>query len=324
MAGRAEHLYSQLQDRAGVLKLIGEPEDSHLDCKQWPANEQDAQKMLAKAASGLTNADGGVLVIGMVAGSVRAGEPDVVTKAEPVLDTSVVRSKVLGIIHDLVEPGILGLEAIEVSDGPSGTTGFVVVLIPKSEGSPRRSRKENKTGFYQRIGSATQHMEYWQIEDMFGKRPHPKLGLHLEEVPTRTFMGADNHLPARSFAFGLVNSGLGIAKFPGIRFKDDIGLKTEIPGLNGLGGFGIPKRPSEDHWFAYRGGVDDVIYPGETRIIGYMYQYAVEVPSTFSHHTPHPGRQWIYNAVTFSCAIYCEGQATISVNHPVPEGRFRQ
>ncbi len=40
MAGRAEYLYSQLQAASAVLKLIGEAEDPHLDCKEWPMKDE--------------------------------------------------------------------------------------------------------------------------------------------------------------------------------------------------------------------------------------------------------------------------------------------
>jgi hypothetical protein len=53
--------------------------------------------MLAKAVSGMTNADGGVLVIGMKAESKPKDEPDVGTGAAPVADTSLVKSRVLGL-----------------------------------------------------------------------------------------------------------------------------------------------------------------------------------------------------------------------------------
>ena len=40
MAGRAEFLYASLTDRNAIDVLIGEPEDGHLDCKEWPAKEK--------------------------------------------------------------------------------------------------------------------------------------------------------------------------------------------------------------------------------------------------------------------------------------------
>ncbi len=37
--GRAETLYSELQDGNAIDGLIGQPEDSHLDCKEWPTDD---------------------------------------------------------------------------------------------------------------------------------------------------------------------------------------------------------------------------------------------------------------------------------------------
>jgi len=319
---RPQELYSQLQDAAAVMALVGEAEDAHLDCKEWPTKDDDAQKMLAKAATGLTNADGGVLVIGMKAESRPKDEPDVVTGPAPVFDTSLVKSLVLGIISKLVEPGIVGIEAREIVDQPNSKSGFVVVYIPKSEGSPRRSRKDSR--FYQRIGSASLPMEYLQIEAMFGKRPNPKLGLHLESVPGRSH-GVQSNAPLRSFVFGLTNEGLGIAKFPGIRFRRDVGLFVDAYGIDGNLGFGLPKRPSESDWIVFRGGVDDVIYPGETRPIGYLYQVGVDrgaekIPLSESFRD---GRfvmtRYVWDGITFSCELFCEGQPIRAVDQVLIE-----
>ena len=105
-------------------------------------------------------------------------EPDLVESAAPVADTSAVKSRILDLVGQLVEPRIEGVQAIEVNEPTGSRSGFVVVFVPASEGPPRRSRKDWK--FYQRIGSGTFPMEYFQIEERFGKRPPPKLELYLE------------------------------------------------------------------------------------------------------------------------------------------------
>jgi hypothetical protein len=321
---RPQELYSQLQDVAAVMALVGEAEDAHLDCKEWPTKDDDAQKMLAKAATGLTNADGGVLVIGMKAESRPKDEPDLVTGPAPVFDTSLVKSRVLGLISNLVEPGIVGIEAREIADQPNSKTGFVVVYVPKSEGSPRRSRKDSK--FYQRIGSATLPMEYWQIEVMFGKRPNPKLSLHLEVVENRQHDFRENK-PLRSLVIGLRNDGLGIAKFPGLRFKRVLGLRVDMYGIDGNVGFGIPQRPSEPEWIVFRGGVDDVIYPGETRLIGYLYQIGEDRGIDGIPITKMPIKnnrivmtRWVFDGIAFSCEVFCEGQPIRIVEQTLPDG----
>jgi len=323
MAGRAEELYEKLQDAASILALIGKPEDAHLDCKEWPAKEDDAQKMLAKAVCGMANADGGVLVIGMKAESRPKDEPDVVTSAAPVADTSFVKSRVLGLISNLVEPGIVGIEAVEIADRPNAESGFVVVYVPRSAGSPRRSRKDWK--FYQRVGSASLPMEYWQIEDMFGKRPHPRLTLHLEERKKVTTPG-NVRVPVREFAIGLRNEGGGIAKYPGIRFKRELGFMVDSAGIDGNRGFGIPLRPSEKDWIVFRGGTDNVVCPGETVLITNILQTALDkgiegIPITMAvlANNREIKKRWLFNGTLFTCEISCENQPSTVVEQAVRE-----
>jgi predicted HTH transcriptional regulator len=167
---RAEQLFHQLQSASAILALIGQSEDAHLDCKEWPSKDEDCQRVLAKAACGLTNAEGGVLIIGMRAKPTAKEQPDLIQSPQEVTDTSAVKSRVLDLIGQLVEPPIAGVEAHEFKHPENSKSGFVVVYIPASEGFPRRSRKDWK--FYLRIGSGTFPMEYFQIADMFGKRPH--------------------------------------------------------------------------------------------------------------------------------------------------------
>ena len=83
-------------------------------------------------------------------------------------------------IGQLIEPGIGWCPASnEVSEPVGSESGFVIVLVPSTDGPPCRSRKDWK--FYQRISSGTYPMEYFQIADLFGKRQRPVLELHLVE-----------------------------------------------------------------------------------------------------------------------------------------------
>jgi hypothetical protein len=67
MPGRAEDLFERLKDAPAIFALIGQTEDVHFDCKELPVKDEDKQRAFAKAACGLANAEGGVLVIGMKA-----------------------------------------------------------------------------------------------------------------------------------------------------------------------------------------------------------------------------------------------------------------
>jgi hypothetical protein len=306
MSLRGIELFSRLRSVEAIKALIGQPEDVHFDCKEWPANDGDAQKVFAKAACGLTNAEGGVVIVGMKARAASKDDPDVVESVATVADTSAVRSKILYLVGQLVEPGIEGIQTAEVNDPIGAKSGFVVVYFPPSEGSPRRSRKDWK--FYLRIGSGTFPMEYFQIEERFGKRPPPKLELYLEPDGIERNHYAPRE-PVRSFVLGVRNLGAGIAKFPSIRYRRSCGLGIDQFGIDGVKGFGLPQRPSDNEWTVFRGGVDEVIYPGEIRQITKLIQQGENAAVG----------QWFFKASTFQCEVSCEGAQTKAVEKSLPQ-----
>jgi len=216
-----EELFKRLQDLAAIKALINTTEDLYLECKIWPPKEEDRQRTVAKALCGFANADGGVLVIGMMA---KAGpnkdDPDIIQKAQPVADALAVKSRIENLVGQLVEPGLEGVQAAPIYDTPDSKSGFVLVDVPPTEGFPCRSRKDWK--FYLRISAGTFPMEYFQIADMFGKRRRPVLTLFVEEGEIRSDPGATME---RLFTIGIENRGRGAAKFPSMRFR-------RTPGIN--------------------------------------------------------------------------------------------
>jgi len=312
MHGPAEILFQQLKNVSAIKGLIGQSEDSHFDCKEWPSTDEESQKkMFAKAACGLTNADGGVLVIGMKAESRRKDEPDIVTAMAPVSDTAFVKSRVLNLIGNLVEPGIVGVRAREVKESQGSRSGFVIVYLPASEGAPRRSKKDWK--FYRRIGNGTFPMEYGQIEDMFGKRPNARLELSLEHAKFGP-SGFDQRMH-RIFRLGLKNVGRGLAKFPSIRFQRACGLIPVMTGIDGNCSTGLPIHASEGEWIIFRGGIDSVIFPDEVLQITMLGQVGSTSgnsgPVLRQDHWANRQIEWKFSKLEFSCEIACEGAIPI-------------
>jgi hypothetical protein len=211
-------------------------------------------------------------VIGLKASGRGVETPDVVQGLEPVADRKAVASEALDIILKFVEPGIEGVKVKTIPDAGSRPSGFVLIFVPPTESAPRRSIVDWR--FYVRIASGTVPMAFFQVEERFGRRPLPRLTLHIEPLQMMERSGFTN-APLRHLLFGLKNEGRGIAKFPGVRFKRSTHLRRDDFGIDGNGGFGIPPRASEPDWIVFRGGVDDVIYPGETRLIGNLIQMAV-------------------------------------------------
>jgi hypothetical protein len=321
MSEIVRELFDSLQSADRIRGLIGRSEDLHLDCKEWPA-DNEAQKMLAKAACALTNAEGGVLLLGMSARSISKDEPDVIESAAPVSDTAAVKSRALDLIGQLIEPGIEGAQALEINEASGSKSGFVVIFIPPSQGPPRRSRKDWK--FYQRIGSGSYPMEYFQIQERFGRRPPPKLELYLEQDGVKGLVHSPRE-PARWFVLGLRNAGSGIAKFPSVRYARASGLVVNTYGIDGSYGFGLPQRPSESEWIVFRGGTDDVIYPDEVRKITKLYQTGTSkgpdglpLPKSFGP-AMQPQTPWVFKGVDFRCEISCADTPTVKIEKPIPE-----
>jgi hypothetical protein len=323
----AERLYKQLSSLKGVQALVGRPEDADFDCKEWPTRQDDARRVMAKAACGFANATGGVIVIGVKASGAGANTPDIVRSLAPVGDRHAVASTALEIILQSIEPGIEGVRIKTVPDSRSKASGFVLVFVPASDGAPRRSKVDWR--FYVRVASGTLPMELFQVEERFGRRPLPRLSLVIEISNMMMDPPGHDGGAIRRLVFGLKNDGRGMAKFPGIRFKRSRSVRLDNFGIDGNTGFGLPPRPSEPEWIVFRGGVDDVIYPGETRLIGKLLQTAVHkgdrgIPPQVAHGQVAVGfmkaqRLFVCEAQDLEYEISTEGTAIQSSIDKLPE-----
>jgi hypothetical protein len=85
-------------------------------------------------------------------------------------------------------------------------------------------------------------MEYFQLEDMFGKRHRPTLALHLEEGRFRR----EGNIYERELTIGIGNQGRAVARFPSIRFENN-GVSVNYSGIDGVAGsvcHGDPQSPN--------------------------------------------------------------------------------
>jgi Putative DNA-binding domain len=323
VATSAERFYHRMTSLTALQALVGQPEDADFDCKEWPQRSDAARGTIAKAACGFANATGGVIVIGLKASGRGADMPDIVRNITPVADRKAVASAALDIILKFVEPGVQGVKWKTIPDAGSKPSGFILILIPEAEGAPRRSKVDWR--FYVRVASGTIPMEYFQVEERFGRRPLPRLSLHIEPLQMVDRWGFIDG-PLRHLLFGLKNEGRGIAKFPGIRFKRSKNLRRDDFGVDGNAGFGLPPRPSEPDWIVFRGGVDDVIYPGETRLIGRLIQIAVNKGDKGVSLAGQPvfrflsaERLWVCEELALEYQISAEGTATQCGIHQIEE-----
>jgi predicted HTH transcriptional regulator len=109
---------------------------------------------LPKAACGFANAPGGVIIIGIEAKRPHGeNKVDVVTELKPVADVEAVKSAPLQALLDYVVPGIEGVRSTVVNSGEADVSGFVLLYIPESVGTPHRSNVTKE--FYVQITTGT-------------------------------------------------------------------------------------------------------------------------------------------------------------------------
>jgi Putative DNA-binding domain len=253
-----DNLFESLSDAPTISALIGQSEHLYLECKTW-STEQESQKNLAKALCGFANAAGGVLIIGLsTTTSQDKYSPDVIDKKTPVADAAALKSRVEGLIPDIVEPPLIEVTVKAIEELPGQKAGYIVLNVPSTDGGPHRSRKDWR--FYLRINTGTYLMEYFQLQDMFGKRQRPILEVVLDQ--TRTMRdGADD---VRNFRLSIKNSGRGIGRFPTLSVHNQAGFQISAYGIDRSGNTGLPRQASDPELFVFTGGADHVIHPRMT------------------------------------------------------------
>lgn len=251
---------------------------------------------IAKAACGFANATGGVIVIGMSTRRSGQDKPDVITCEKPVDDVGAVASSTLDIILKHVAPGITGVRVHPVHKPPRQKSGFVLVYIPEHDSSPQRSNLTKE--FYVRVASGTIPMEYFQIEDRFGRRPHARLIVDVKQHSI-------NHPP---MAYGILqrrivvtvsNQGRGLALFPAVRYQrmSELSLPEFMDSSPPI--WVVSQADAE--WVSLRGGANDVIYPNEVLQIATLIQSgACEKNSNI----------WKFPAITITTEAVCDGMAS--------------
>lgn len=168
-------------------------------------------------------------------------------------------------------PSVSGVEHRSLPDSNgSANHGFVVTYVPASDGGPHMA-KLGEDRYYKRSGASFLKMEHFDIADMFGRRPHPKLTLSYKKF---------GHSPYGSkfrFNFDLIleNHGRGSAQAPYLAFRVGDPFAWNSFGIDGNGHHGLPRLPSSDNFYRFGASGDVFLHPGAALAVTAVTAYIV-------------------------------------------------
>ncbi len=221
--------------------------------------QSDDIKNLAKALSGFANSEGGLIVWGIRADRAASDEPDVAKELKPISKLDVFLSDLWSYTPQFVSPPILNVDHIPIYQSKQQKKGFVVTVIPKTEGDPHMSMGKGDRCYYCRAGASFIKMEHYMVASHFRRKSSPKLEFtyRLGEVERE---GSKFKI---SVIVGIRNVGTSIATYPALKIVSKGQFSPATYGLNGNGQDGLPRRPLSygGRDYMYAGGLDHVIYP---------------------------------------------------------------
>ncbi|WP_342549988.1 ATP-binding protein [Paenibacillus sp. FSL P2-0089] len=257
----AMSIYEKIIDEGyiGIQNMIGFREENlFLDFKEKssqvkPGIEKSDKGTYAKALSGFSNSSGGVIVWGIKAKKLQENSADIAIELKPIKVLKTFLTDLNGLINEAVVPLNTGIinQAIYVNDDSGTDEGFIITYVPESDLTPHRAMLGDHS-YYTRAGDSFIKMEHYMLEDSFGRRQKPRLGLYYHLNPGAR--NGDKNL--YSITFGIKNTGKFLATYPAIKLTNLKGLDLS-QGFRSLNLTHIPN--TIPGYFA--GGINDVIHP---------------------------------------------------------------
>lgn len=258
-------------------QVLGAVERMHVDFKQKHDRRDskladDDKKNLAKAISGFANSGGGVLIWGI---------EDKTLAPKPITDVQRFVASMLELAPQVTDPIIQGIDGDWIpSDTESRQEGYGVIFIPESLLPPHRvilNYKDIKNHYYIRSGESFVVASHTQLEDMFGRRPKPKLALSTRVV----ISGRSGRTCYLYVILGIENKGRGTAKSPFLSVRVHPPYQISEYGIDGNRHFGLTELTSSilSDEKKYGSSVDVVIHPG---IVHDVTAVKVEIDTTQS------------------------------------------
>lgn len=241
----------------------GRDEDLHLEFKVIgdPSLSRDDRRSLAAALSGFANADGGIIVWGVEARPNAEGV-DCATALREIPQVQLCLGRLNALTGQVVSPAVDGVEHRALVRG-GGTSGFCVTLVPPSSSGPHMA-KAGEDRYFKRSGSSFYRMEHFDLEDVFGRRPKPRL-----RVVHRLFAGGRGSSSAGlefggALILGIQNDGRGLAHHTYLTLAVEAPYQVSDYGLDGNRRESMARLASIGGVIRYGAFPGGVVHPGVT------------------------------------------------------------
>jgi hypothetical protein len=259
-----ENLFKKLNLK-GLKELVanGEPENLHLEFKTVNSARlmPEDKKNFAKALSGFSNANGGLIIWGIY-GAKNDDGVDCALELKTVDQVSLLLSNLETHTGQWVDPQVRGVHHRVIFSDRRADRGCVISFIPESDGGPHMSSFEGR--YYTRSGSSFYRMTHSQVADRFFRKRVPNLKLYTRLSSRKLMKVHQEEYVDFELIVGLENTGKGIAKYPYLSMRVLEPYVVSHGGLDGNGHEGVrrfPKGSFRDpiRWGA---GAETVIHAG--------------------------------------------------------------
>lgn len=178
----AEKLFNSLNTFNDLNDLIiqGESEGLFLECKSpaEPNLSKDIKFHLAKAASGFSNTEGGIIIYGISTTTHNHSNLDVLSQIEPIGQCQRFAKLIENNLPRLTSPSLTKSQVKIIYEKVGDKKGVVIVLFPKSLYDPTQSIVDNL--FYYRTGDDFTPAPFEIIKRLFAASESPDLAISLD------------------------------------------------------------------------------------------------------------------------------------------------
>jgi hypothetical protein len=207
-----------LADGEAALRdsVLGQEEALHLEFKTFAdmsgtAVVRDDRKLLARAICGMSNAEGGLVIVGVH--TCKRDGIDLAASLRPFANRVTIKNRVVGMLPDLLSPQHVGIAVHTIPTDDGGPGGYLIINIPPSDLRPHMSIPEHR--YFRRGSDGTRVMEHGEVRDAMMAPREGRL-----EFFMRAHHGPSSNMKyGASLVFGVKNVGRVPVKAPYMRFE---------------------------------------------------------------------------------------------------------